>query len=180
MIKDHLKLWAKALFFYSGTFLHETTHYIASILTLSRVTNFSLKPSVEYDKKTGRKIGEQFGEVRFIPRVKALSFIIGLAPLSLWVLLWWILKETEFVIAYESSFQINYERVFDLEYAWVWFAMIQLIRSGFPSSADIRLSYMGLFSLSGIFMIGGMVAAYQYSNELFEYYMLAKEYVFQL
>jgi hypothetical protein len=169
MIKEYLIFWLKAFFFLSGTFLHELSHFIAAKLTGSRVTGFSIIPHLHRDHKMGRTLGYEYGEVHFYPRFKVLNFIVGLAPISLWVGLWFILTYTGIVIAKESTFNINYENLLDPSLLWVWFAIIQLCVRGFPSSVDIKMSIKGLFSFSGFITIAGFILVYIYIDNIMNY-----------
>lgn len=149
-VKELLTFWGKSLILLPGTFLHELSHLIGAMLIGARIKSFSILPKITYDG-SGRKFYE-LGSVEFISRIKALSFIAGLAPISLWVLLWFLLVQIGVLVPYESSFSINLWGLFYLENLWIWFVMFQLIIGGKPSRPDIEISVKGFFSFSGLLL----------------------------
>lgn len=148
--------------------MHELTHAIAAIMTGGRVVGFSLIPKMIRDKK-GRITANEFGSILYISRFSVFDFIVGLAPLSLWVLLWFILVHFEIIFPYENSFSVDFKRLFDPSLIWIWFISIQLLWSGVPSSVDIKQSIRGFFSLSGLFCMTLLVIYFQYSDQIDPY-----------
>lgn len=161
--KELLTFWGKSLILLPGTFLHELSHLIGAMLIGARIRSFSILPKITYDA-SGRKFYE-LGSVEFIPRIKALSFIAGLAPISLWALLWFLLVQIGVLIPYESSFSINPWGLFYVENLWIWFVMFQLIIGGKPSRPDIEISVKGFLSFSGLlFAVGVYMYIYHYDE----------------
>jgi len=174
-ILRYLKFWAKAFVFLTGTFLHELTHYIAAKIVGANVTKFSIVPHLIDDLKSNRVPGELYGHVNFHPKIQAFNFIVGLAPVFLWYVLWFILKYFGIVDASENTFRINFERLFDPALIWVWFLAVQLFRGGFPSSVDIKLAWSSFFSISGIILVGSIIASYIFWDQLSPYWDIIVE-----
>lgn len=174
-ILTYLKFWAKAFVFLTSTVLHELTHYIAVKLVGGRVTKFSIVPHLIDDFKNKRSPGELYGHVSFYPKIQAFNFIPGLAPIFLWYVLWFVLKNFGIVDASENTFRINFERLFDPALIWVWFLSVQLFRGGFPSTVDIRLAWSSFFSVSGVILMGLAISSYVFWDQLAPYWDIVVE-----
>lgn len=132
------------------------------------MVGFSLVPELKRNL-SGQVTGEEYGSIQFIPRFKALNFIVGLAPISLWALLWYLMVIQGIVVPSESYFSINLGKLFSFENWWVWMAAFQLIPSGMPSVVDIRGSIKGFYSLSGLLIIAAIAAYISFSDEVDHY-----------
>lgn len=163
--KELLVFWGKSLLLLPGTFLHELSHLIGAMLIGAQIRSFSILPKIIYDR-SGKKLYE-LGSVEFVPRIRALSFIAGLAPVSLWILLWYLLVVIEVVIPYESSFSLNVWKLFYFENLWIWLVMLQLIIGGKPSWPDIEVSIKGFFSFSGLLFAFGVYLYIYHYDEIF-------------
>jgi len=157
-MKTYLILWTKALFFLPGTLLHELCHYITAKLLFARVVGFSLYPKMQRDA-SGSIIGFQYGSVEFHPRIKVLNFIIGLSPMILWALLLFFLDLVHIISISETSFVVLWENIIRPSSVFILYVCIQLFYSGFPSTADLKVSFSGFFSLSG-FIFFALVISY--------------------
>lgn len=167
-LKSYLKLWGTALFFFTGTFLHELSHFIMAKLTGARVVGFSMMPKLSRDTY-GRVTGYEYGSVNAVPKFKGLMFLVGFSPILLWALLWYILVYVEVIIPHDSSFNLDLYPLLSFKNWWIWFAAVQLLWSGMPSVQDIKVSINGFASFSGAVLIAALVSVFVFQDTLMAY-----------
>lgn len=149
------KVWVKVLFLYSfyfpGLVLHEGSHAIAAVLTLSRVTWINLFPSVEFaEDDSAYRV--TYGYVKSIATYQVAYMFIGLAPFILWLIPYFIVRHLGWVEF--GPLTIHWKSILQLENWWFFLILSQIIWSGFPSSQDWKVFFHGLFSVSaGVFFV---------------------------
>ncbi|MCC6346239.1 MAG: hypothetical protein IT388_03520 [Nitrospirales bacterium] len=149
-----LRILLTALFYLTGSFLHELAHYIAALL-LGKPEGFSLIP-----RKQGRRI--IFGSVTASYTCKVYGSLIAAAPLIWWGVLYLILQHLGILQVFHGGprfhLTVSTERtgkslLYHLPFLWL---ALQLLWAGKLSSHDLREFVRGLLSPSGALLIVGV------------------------
>jgi hypothetical protein len=137
-----IRLLLKIVFLFVGTFLHELAHYAAALL-FGKPSGFSVVPRISGDRVV-------LGNVQAGTRFKVQSTFIAMAPLIWWLILYLLL----------AHFTLSFGRFgsFSLVNIFLLWLTVQLLWAGRLSAQDIKTSFAGLFSLSGLFL-AVMIAA---------------------
>lgn len=157
--------WLKALFFLPGTFLHELSHFTVAKLLGAKITGFSLFPKMTRDPSSQR-ISYTYGSVHFVPKIRAFNFLIGLAPIMLWLLLYRIF---DIMGIMDEVAQGNLMPSLSIKTFVIVYIFAVLLYSGRPSAVDIKMSIRGLFSFSGFILLLLVILALYYKTELAPY-----------
>ncbi len=172
MLKTYTLFIIKAFLLLPATFLHELMHLLGALITGSKIKSFNILPKIEKDQQGYYHF--IYGKVQFYPRILGLSFIAGLAPMVLWVILFLFLIKMGIIIIYSNGFGIVTEDLFTKEYIWIWIISLELFFGGFPSITDIAVSLRGLLSISGFILILGSYSYFLISRpETIENFILA-------
>ncbi|MGE5300279.1 MAG: hypothetical protein ACM3MB_04855 [Acidobacteriota bacterium] len=150
----------KLIFYFPGAVLHELAHYVAALL-LGKAEGFSVVP---------RREGNTYvlGSVKSRTKYKVLSSFIALAPMIWWLILFLTLRHLHVVGMGRNLPHVNFSaivkklstfRLLDVFFFWLFIQMLWAGRLSFP---DIKNVFRGLFSFSGIVMIGIAAAAYYF------------------
>ena len=150
----HIKisLLTKSILLLPATFAHETMHLLFALLTFSKITHFTIIPKIV---TMGNATRYEFGSVGFVPKLSVLNFIVGLAPLMLWLVAAWILIEYQIAIPKENHIVFSATPLYF--HPWLVLVIFWLLRGGIPSSQDISISIKGFFSPSGIIATGVLI-----------------------
>lgn len=113
-----------------ATILHELTHLVMAILTFSSITGFSLIPKIQKNRVV-------LGNVSVIPKFRGALILIGLSPLILLIIAFFIYKYQ--IIIWND---------------WItYLILLYLVIGGIPSTQDLKSVSDGLFSISGIMLL---------------------------
>ncbi len=157
-------LFLKLLFYFPGTVLHELAHYLAALL-LGKADGFSVVPRKEGDRYV-------LGSVKSRTRYKVLSSFIAMAPLIWWLVLFLVLRHLHFIGMGRILPQVHFTaiagkiRSFTPRDAFFLWLFIQMLWAGKLSLPDVKNIFSGLFSVSGIVLIGVVAAAYYLTHTL--------------
>lgn len=141
--------WAY-LFYLPGLILHEGSHALMAILTLSRITKIKLFPSITFSKDAS-SYSVIYGYVQSVAKFKAAYMFIGIAPLLLWIIPVVIAQRSGWVDLVNLHFFP--ERFFMLKNIWFLYVLAQISWAGYPSSQDWKVFATGLLSISGFFVV---------------------------
>jgi hypothetical protein len=145
-----IRLLLKIVFLFVGTFLHELAHYAAALL-FGKPFGFSVVPRISGDRVV-------LGNVRAGTRLKVLSAFIAMAPLIWWFILYLLLAHFRVVHTTIDRplvhFTLSFGRFGSLSPVniFLFWLAVQLLWAGRLSAQDIKTSFAGLFSLSGLFL----------------------------
>ncbi|MCK9549473.1 hypothetical protein [Aquamicrobium sp.] len=155
------ELW-KSFLFLPGTFIHELTHLIVALLLGAKIKSFTIIPRVKFIDRNHYTV--VYGSVEFSPKISAFNFLIGMAPLLMLIPIYLILEHLHF-FQYNGTY---WELYFDELLAFSnWFyisILLELLSGCLPSTQDIKMSFEGLFSFSGLvmFVIIGFIVLTMY------------------
>jgi len=161
----YIKVFLEFIFYLLGTFLHESAHWVGAILTLSYVPRKAL---IEEEDENGNKYKKEvagftiipkikknhivYGHVLSSPRIKAAFVIISIAPLVWLVALYYMLYTSGLLyFSVEDGniyFALDYKSLFSSENLLIIYLSLQLIWAGTLSSQDIKMFFVGVFSIS--------------------------------
>ena len=80
-----IKVFFTFIFYFPGLVLHEGSHAIVALATLSKITKIKLFPSIEFNKHdSGYTV--VYGYVESIAAYRVSNVAIGLAPFLLWLI----------------------------------------------------------------------------------------------
>lgn len=154
----------KFVFFFLGTFLHESAHYFFALL-LGKAEGFSLLPRREGDNLV-------FGAVKSRTKFKVLSSFIAASPLLWWAVLFIMMVHFR-IIRISGNMprfdfglamrKIEHFSRWDFFYLWIF---VQMIWAGKLSGADLKNFFRGFLSVSGLIFII-ILAAIIYSYKRF-------------
>ncbi|WP_457641807.1 hypothetical protein [Persephonella sp.] len=125
-----MKLILNILLLFPATFLHELSHILIAFLTFSRVYGISLIPKIEKNRIV-------LGNVKVVPVFKGVLIFIGLAPLGLLYIAYFILSN----------------RIIIINEWFTYILVFYLILGSKPSKQDLKSALNGLFSISGVIML---------------------------
>ena len=166
-MKLYIKVFGQFIFYLIGTFLHEAAHWIGAKLTLSSTPSRAL---IEDEDANGNKIQREvagftiipkikkdsvvYGHVVAMPKFKAAYILIALAPLIWVVALYYILNYYEFlyILIENGSFytEFNFTDFFRVDNLLIIYISLQLIWASTLSTQDIKMFFIGVFSISFI------------------------------
>lgn len=146
-LKIRAKVFFVYLFYFPGLILHEGSHAVAAILTMSKITQINLFPSIDFapDNSAYRVT---YGYVRSIAMYRAAYMLIGLAPFALWAIPFFIGKHLGWIDS--NLWIIHWKELLSFNNWWFFLLLSQIIWAGFPSSQDWRVFFEGLLSISAI------------------------------
>lgn len=171
----YLHVFSRFIFYFFGTFLHESAHWIAAKLTFSytpssgfvededingntyrkEVPGFTIIPKIKKDKVV-------YGHVLAVPRFKVAFIPIAMAPLVWWVALYYYLEYLEVLYLYVNyetiQIEFNYLSLFRMESILHIYVSLQLFWAGRLSSQDVKMIFVGLFSISSLIVILSLYA----------------------
>ena len=160
-----IKLFLKFIFFFFGTLLHESAHYLFALI-FGKAEGFSVLPKTEGNRFV-------FGSVRSRTRYRVLSSFIAAGPLLWWGLLFLILIHVRVVRLTGGMPAIDFGPVLkklrsfswgDLFFIWLF---LQFLWAGRPSMQDIKNFFRGLLSVSGAVFLAAAAALVYFSEKFF-------------
>lgn len=144
-VKIILKVIGAYIFYFPGLVLHEGSHALAAIITLSKITKISLFPSIQFaPDDSSYKV--TYGYVRSVSNIKAAYMLIGLAPLFLWLIPLYIATNKQWIDLTEMG--INFTLMLDIKNWWFFYLLFQITWAGIPSRQDWKVFLEGLLSVS--------------------------------
>jgi len=135
--------------------LHELAHWLACKLVGAQVTSFNLIPRIQ-------KGYIVYGSVQSRVTYRAMFIPIALAPLLWWIVLYYFLQYMQVLTivwdAEQLALSFAYQQFQDWQTWWILYISLQLLWAGRPSDQDFAVFWQGVFSMSGVLMIGMGVA----------------------
>jgi len=137
------------LFYLPGLILHEGSHALAALMTLSSIKEIKLFPNIQFEDNGAYRV--TYGYVSSAVRFKASFMLIGIAPLFLWLIPANIVL-TEGWISIDTM-KIYWDTILRMRNLPFIYLFLQIFWAGFPSSQDWKVFFVGLFSVSGLVLI---------------------------
>lgn len=173
-IKIYLYYITSSIFYFPAVFLHEMFHYFLALITGASISSVVLFPKIHIEEDRSYNI--TYGSVSFTPRIKVLGIIPALAPVLLWVVLYYFLD-------YNNIIRINFDmsilsihmdiiKLLTVNNIWIIYVSWMLFWGAFPSRQDIKVALNYLFSISGfVFIVMLLVLGFMFYKGMFTHYM---------
>lgn len=156
-LKIRVKVFFVYLFYFPGLILHEGSHAVAAILTISKITQINLFPSIHFAPDNS-SYQVTYGYVSSIAMYRAAYMVIGLAPFALWAIPFFIGQYFGWIDA--GPWVIHWKKLLCFENWWFFLLLSQITWAGFPSSQDWKVFFEGLLSISAIVVFGLLYLIY--------------------
>lgn len=138
-------------FYFPGLVLHEGSHAIASIITMSQILEIKLFPKITFAQDMS-SYSTVYGYVRSAVKYNAAFMLIGLAPFFLWLIPIMIAIWLGWINIADR--EIYWSQILVFKNIWFVYLLIQISWAGYPSSQDWKVFFTGLFSMSAIIVFG--------------------------
>lgn len=144
-IKAVIKMLITYVFYFPGLVLHEGSHALAALVTMSKITSIKLLPSISFSPSSNAYT-VTYGYVNSIGSYRVAYVLIGLAPIGLWLIPTYIAQQNGWFDYHTLS--IHWSQFLRLQNWWFILLIIQITWAGTPSSQDWKVFFHGLFSVS--------------------------------
>ncbi len=173
----YFKVFLKFIFNFPGTLSHEIAHWIGAKLTFSKTPLFATieetdSDGKEYNKRVlGFKIIPSIKEDRIVyghviayPIYKMAYIIIAAAPLVWFYVLYLMLNYYGLLnLNIENGsvyMEFDFYSFFSFSNLLIIYLSLQLVWAGTLSSQDIKMFFVGVFSLSSLIVISSLIIIY--------------------